>query len=106
MSLQTVVDRHRFELYYGSLVLVGLSLVAGQLPAVLAASTVADVPPLSAVLALGGLGLATTSAWEALRSDRTQWRAERDEGRILVAVTIGFGALVAGALGYGLLTAV
>ncbi|AGN01405.1 hypothetical protein L593_07290 [Salinarchaeum sp. Harcht-Bsk1] len=106
MSLQTVFDRHRFGLYYGSLVLVGLSILAGQFPALLAASSPSDVSPLAAVLAVGGLVLATTSAWEALHSDRAEWEADQDEGRILVAVTIGFGALVAGVFVYVLLTGV
>jgi hypothetical protein len=105
MSLPTALDRRRFELFYGSLVLCGSALAIGQLPALLAASGVTDVPPISALLVVGGLGLAVTGGWEAVHRDRAEWEAESRRDGMLVWLVIGFGAMAAGALAYVLLAA-
>lgn len=102
MALPTALESHRFELFYGSLVLCGLAMAGGQLPALLAASGPTDISPIPALLVVGGLGLAVTSAWEALHRDRDKWRAEMGEG-LATWVVIGSGALVAGIAIYWLL---
>lgn len=103
MALHSVVESRRFELFYGSLVLCGLVMAGGQLPTLLAASGPTDVPLIPALLTVGGLGLATTSAWEARHRDRAEWDSETGEG-LVVWVVIGAGALVAGITIYWLLT--
>ncbi|GAB3690002.1 hypothetical protein GCM10028857_26030 [Salinarchaeum chitinilyticum] len=105
MALPTPLERRRFELFYGSLVICGLAMVAGQLPRLLEASGPTDVSPIAALLSIGGLGLAVTSGREALLRDRETWEAEFEERSPVVAIVIGSGALLVGAGAYWVLAA-
>lgn len=106
MSLPTFLRQRRFELFYASLVLCGLAVVAGSLPSVLAASSPADVPWIPVALVLSGLGLAITSSWEAVHRERADW-AEAVAGRNwTVVVVVGAGVVVAAGAAYWLLGAV
>lgn len=64
-------------------------MAGGQLPAILAASDPTDVPPIPALVTVGGLGLAVTSDWEALHGDRAEWEAEIGETRVVRVVIEG-----------------
>jgi len=106
MSLPTSLRQRRFELFYASLALCGLALVAGSLPSVLAASRPARVPLIPAVLVLSGFGLAITSVLEALDRERADWE-EKIAGRDwAVAIVVAAGAVVAASAAYWLLDAV
>jgi hypothetical protein len=100
MSLQAALERRRFELFYGSLVLCGAILAIGQVPALLAASEPTDVPPISALLLVSGLGIAITGGWEGIHRDRAEWEAQSREDGILVWLVIGFAAIGIGGLAY------